>query len=145
MSEIVVGGHAYRAGKMLVKKQLHVIRRMAPVLKDLASLATLRKGADMADMMTALSPVVNAIGAMSDADVDYVMASCLSVCLRQEGAAWVSVWNVQAGAAQFADIALPALLQLTAAVMRENFSDFLDVIPQVSAGPPESQSLPVAG
>jgi len=145
VSEFVVGGHTYRAGKMLVKKQLHVIRRIGPILTDLGSLATLKTGASMAEVMAALTPIANAVGAMSDADLDYVMDSCLNVCLRQQGDAWTPVWNARAGAAQFADILLPALLQLTARVMQENFSDFLDALPQPSSGPPESQSPPAAG
>ena len=145
MSEFQINGHTYRAGKMNAKRQMHVMRRVAPVLPNVAGLATIFSGRDpgsvtLMELSPALSPIANAISHMSDDDCEYVLDACLSVVQRQQAQSWAPLWNQAAGAPQFADVELPAMLQIASRVLQENFAGFLGGLPSVSASPPTAEA-----
>ena len=132
--EFEIAGQTYRAGKLNAKQQLHVSRRLAPLFAAMAP--ALKPGVSLADMP--VEPLAEALAGLPDAAVDYVVDTCLSVVQRQQGPAWQFVWNKQAQAMQFADIEMPAMLQIVAQVIMENLRGFTAALPpalsQAAAG-----------
>ncbi|WP_298165115.1 phage tail assembly chaperone [Novosphingobium sp.] len=115
MEEIEIGAHTYRLAKLDAMTQFHIIRRLGGVL------AAMRDGAEGGDVFTVL---MHAIGEMSDADSEYIIAKCLNGCTRrQDGdAGWAAVFRH--GQIMFADISMPDMIQLVWATLQSNLSDF---------------------
>lgn len=135
-----VGGNTYRVGRLNAIKQLHVVRRLAPLIGSL-------KGADLrgamtggvtdeerakqsAALMTVLEPLAGAIAALSDDDTEYVLGACLMVCQRQAagGLGWSAVWSEQAKRTMFDDITLTDMLTLVGRVIMQNLGDFTSAL-----------------
>jgi hypothetical protein len=120
MSELVeISGQQYRIGRLDAKRQFHVARRLAPLLAGLGG-ALKGEAKGFAEMV---SPIAEALAKMSDEDTDYVLDTCLLVVQRQSGQGWQSVM-VKNGGLLFQDIDLPAMLQLTVAVIQQNLGSF---------------------
>lgn len=139
MSEIQIGDHVYRLGKLNAFAQFHIARRLAPVLGSLGAAAvSLPSAMDGAvavgesDTLSVLGPIADAVSKMSDVDVDYVLNTCLSVCARQQGAQWARV-QAPGGGLMFQDIDLSALMQLAFAVIRENLGNFFPAAPVLAS------------
>ncbi|MFG1429178.1 phage tail assembly chaperone [Roseixanthobacter glucoisosaccharinicivorans] len=137
--EFKVGAHNYRSSKLDAFKQLHVARRIAPVLGELAPAmkalmsAAGKRSADQADAISAVLPLTRAIAAMPEEDCNYVLAACLSVVEREVGnVGWQRVWNQQAQALQYQDIEAPEMIMLAANVIGENLSNFMRALPSGS-------------
>lgn len=137
--EIAINGINYKIEKLNAIKQFHVARRLAPAMWALgaAALTTLKgnkAGGDdniVAALTQAAGPLVQVISSMSDADSQYVLDTCLSVCSRQETGGYQKVF-VEGGGIMFKDIDLPIMLQLVLAAIRENLGNFLDALPAKS-------------
>ncbi|VXB25187.1 putative bacteriophage protein [Burkholderia sp. 8Y] len=128
MSGIVdINGQSYRIGRLDAKKQFHVARRLAPLLAGLGG-ALKGKAQGFAELV---SPIADALAKMSDEDTDYVLDTCLSVVARQQGDGWQNVM-VKGGGLVFQDIDLPAMLQLTVAVVQQNLGSFFPGGPSTS-------------
>jgi len=132
MSEpIEVGGHMYRIGRMDVRKQFHVARRIGPAMLGFLG-GSMLKGAKLADM---IGPVVDALSKMSDEDSDYVLDQCLVVVTRaQNGGEWARIIAPNGGL-MFQDIDLPQMLKLAQSVLAENLRGFFP-----TAAPGSSQA-----
>ena len=65
--EFSIGEHTYRAGKLDAVSQLHIVRRLAPILTTLRSVAAEGVGE------TALQQAVEALGEISDEAVEYII------------------------------------------------------------------------
>ncbi|CCD30361.1 conserved phage-related hypothetical protein [Candidatus Glomeribacter gigasporarum BEG34] len=118
MSKFEIEGQQYRAGKLNAFAQLHVARKIAPVLGGLAAL----QGADSA---AALKSLADVIAAMPDADCEYVLHTCLSVTQRQNGKHFSPVWNAQNQALMFDDIGLSEMVQIAMYVIQDSLGNFL--------------------
>ena len=138
--EFTISTHVYRAGKLNAFDQLYVIKRLTPMLGKLASLAgsniKLTKGADGkatdldGDITTIITPLTEAITALPDADMDFVINTCLAACERkQPGGGWAPV---RKGEATMYEVSLSAMLTITYRVVRNNLSDFLADLPSLS-------------
>ncbi|GBU18024.1 MULTISPECIES: phage tail assembly chaperone [Methylobacterium] len=117
MAEFEVDGQTYRSGRMNARTQFHVLRRMAPILGPLQSLAANQGGAN------ALPVFADAIGGLSDEATDYILDHCLAVVERKQGEAWARIKPPNVGALMFQDIDLMAMLQIAAHVLRDNYSE----------------------
>lgn len=154
--DLELSGETYRTGKLDCFKQLHVSRKIAPVILALGvgakSLADLRKsvglvGADEAPsaspevaeveqtvamdiLLPAIQPLVNALSKMPEEDLDYVLNACLHVCERKQTGGWqkVRINNRMV----FEDVDMPVMMQLTIAVIKENIGGFFQ-------GPPTTK------
>lgn len=137
-ASISLGGNEYRVGKMTGLKQLHVVRRLSPLLAQLAPLIKSVKasadaqgggvGAALLNMpMDNLTSIAEGLARLPDADVNYIIGSCLSVTSRRMigDTGWAKVWNESADMPMFADIELPAMLQLTLTVIFHNLQGFM--------------------
>jgi len=119
MTEIDVGERHFRIGRLNAFDQLHVFRRVMPLLRPVAEELKRNAKADMLDATMAMTGVLSEI---PDERLNYVLYKCLAVTyLRQEsGYAAVVVNNTL----MFQDLDMPALMRLTIAVITENFQDF---------------------
>lgn len=137
--EKTINDHTYRIGKMPARTQFHVLRRLGPLLTSLERLPAILamvKQAEMTDedrvavFSSALGPLAQAMASMPDTELDYVLNACLSVCHRlgPDGKA-SPVLAMDGVGIMFADITMPAMLQLAMAVIEENFTNFFDMLP----------------
>ena len=137
MQELEIAEVHYRTGRLDAYQQLHVFRKLSPLLSGLfetiARTSQAIEGAKAAngsvieaeiDAFSAIGPVARAFAEMPQDDLDFVLKTCLGVCTRrnQQGA-WVKVSNEQ-GQLMFEEIDLNAMLRLANAVVQDNLSNF---------------------
>jgi hypothetical protein len=127
MLEFEIGGNNYRASKLNAFQQLHVSRKLAGVLPKVlpAILAATEATGDIASVLTACEPAMEAVAAMPEGDVDFVFHTCLSVVSREQGTAWSPVWNQQAKVLQFGDIDLTQMTQIVFRVVKDSLGNFI--------------------
>ena len=141
MTELEIGGNAYRINSMSAMTQFHVMRKLGPVLPGivpvLAQAAAALPQADgqedggamttvdgVAAIAMAARPLLDGLAAMADADAEYVINHCLSAVMRRDpgGKSWSAV--SRDGVTMFDDIDLMASMQIVWAVLRENYTSF---------------------
>ena len=130
MAEFSVGEHSYRSETMDARLQLHVARRLMPVLPSFREMI-IADPEDPVSQLRALQPLAEAIAAMKDADVDYILDACMrhTFMAQKHGAngdisGWTRLWNEAAGRAQF-KMDMNEMLQIARAVIVENIGGFL--------------------
>lgn len=152
MGETTIGGNIYRIGKLAAREQLHVYRRLAPVLQGaggieafmgMAAAAKPTDGAPIDPAVIAaigglLGPMLNILGALPDHEIDYVIDLCLAKVGRKVDGdrGYAPVFN---GGLMFDDISVWQMLELTGRVIigdpgTGGIADFLDALPSISAG-----------
>jgi hypothetical protein len=143
--DLEIDGVEYRTGKMNAKLQFHIARRLAPIIARIGSVsvppAPVANGngqdhsegtepsqedttALVAQQVPILAALAESIASLSDKDCDYVLDTCLSVVMRKQADRWMPVWNKAASVPQFADLTLPAMMQLAFAVIQDNLGGF---------------------
>lgn len=146
MTEITLNGHAYRLGTLDAFKQLHLSRKLAPLIPELvpafvkiqaligpAPVDGAEAPADapkldldkVADIAVLLGPFADALAGLSDADTEYITALCMSVVHRQSANTWAAVWNKDAKTFMFQDIGLDTLMVLLLRVIQANLGNFI--------------------
>lgn len=130
MFEFQVGGVSYRAAKLNAFQQLHVSRRLAPIVpKIVPALLHALSGADTESVLEAMDPAAVALATMPEADVDYVFHTTLSLVQRQQqvgiNSTFTPVWNASARALQFEDIDLAAMTQIVFQVLKDSLGPFM--------------------
>lgn len=152
MTEFEINGVQYRSGKLDTFKQLHVSRKIAPlvpkVLPAFAAIAQANRpsgaalGVGNIDLIAkAIEPVTNVMAEMSDADVEYLFANCLAVVQRKQGKDWAPIWRNEA--LMFDDIELPQMTQIAMKVIWDNLGPFIQGLlakQTASASNPDGQS-----
>lgn len=116
MAEFTIDGVQYRSGKMAARTQVHVLRRMGKMIDPLFRLM----GGGVANE-EALSAFGEAIGALSDDEVDYVMDHCLGTMQRKQGEVWSKVMTSDGKTCMFQDMDAAVQLQALAHVLRDNY------------------------
>lgn len=141
MNEVEVGGHKYRVGKLDARQQIHIWRRLAPVVTAMGGIAGMRglipaagaggetegvagasDGEDAPGMSAEtvmrlaamVEPVLDVIARLPDHEVDYLIDHGLRVCMRQVDGdrGWAPV--APNGAVMFDDIGPLHMLELAA-------------------------------
>lgn len=131
------GGHTYRANKLPAMKQFHILRRLAPILSDMAGLAVKPGSADSRDIAAGLEPLARGIGTMSDQDAEYVLMGCMEAVERKQGAGgWAGLTS--GGKLMFEDVDMTAMLHIAWQVLQHNLSGFFAGLPQGFAGVPRT-------
>ncbi|WP_024904462.1 phage tail assembly chaperone [Robbsia andropogonis] len=125
---IEINGQGYRIGRLDVKRQFHVARRLAPLLAGLGGALKNSADKDSVGFSELVAPIAEALSKMSDEDTDYVIDSCLSVVQRQSGNAWAPVM-ARGGGMMFSDIELSEMLRLTVAVIQGSLGGFFPGAP----------------
>lgn len=120
--EFAVGEHTYRAGKLDAVSQLHIVRRLAPILATLRSVAAEGVGED------ALQKAVAALGEISDEAVEYIIAKCLAKVQRKRpgDTGWTAIWNASARRPQFDDLGGFEVLTITSKVVMAEMGPFFE-------------------
>lgn len=124
-AEVEVGGHNYRIGVIDARSQFHIVRRLAPLLGELAPIAA---RAEMS-AMEALPPLAAALAKLSDEDADYCIFGLLKAVQREQvgGLGWGPVCAGTAIAYQ--DITMPVMLQLAWHAASANLAGFFAALP----------------
>ena len=135
--QFIIGSNTYNTGKLSAFTQLHISRRLAPCFGKLAALmgAGVTPTRDSAgeitgvdgDMDTIISPLMQAIHDMPDADVEFIINACLAVTERkQPGGGFAPVF---AQGVPMYPLPLPEMLGITYQVIKENMTDFFTALP----------------
>jgi hypothetical protein len=152
VAEFQINGRQYRTTKLDPRTALHVMRRLGAVLTsfndifvkigDAAALVETypdmspeeRAARVAAAGVSAAEPLAKAVGEMSDAQVDYVLDSCMSVCSRFEETQWVPVWDAALKRSRFEnDIDLMVMLQIVQHVLTDNLQGLFPALPSSSS------------
>lgn len=124
--EVTIKAIHYKIGKLNAFSQLHVVRRMAPITARLQELADKY---DPQNPMSILEPLGKALAALPDADVDYIINTCLDVVhFRQQGGGFAPV---RSHGALMLELDMLTLLSLTVQVVKENLGSFFSELQQL--------------
>ena len=127
MSQITVKANVYECGKLNCLAQLHVTRRLGPMLVVAGiSVEMLRSGMKIAldDLVQMAGPVMEMMSRMPEEDVDYIIFTCLNVVTRQSGTAFARV-TTKERQIMFDDMDLIVLVRVVCEVLKENLGNFL--------------------
>lgn len=139
--ETTINNVTYDIGKMPVRTQLHVLRKIGPLLAKLDKLPgifMLAKQSSMTKEETAflvfqsIGPVMTALSDLPQEDVDFVMDQCLLVTQRKD-ATTGKFATVFTGAMMMFPLELPELMKLVFEVLKHNYDNFFDLLPLGSA------------
>ena len=137
MEIIPIGGHDYSIGRLNALDQLHVSRKIAPIIPNIMPILTeVAKGdlekviasietdenaelAGLEPLAKALEPFMEAIAKIPEEDVNYVIYKCLSVVKRNGSVV------CRGESSMFDDLDMNHLLPLTVAVIRTNLGNFI--------------------
>lgn len=141
--EFEIAGQRYRAEKLDAFKQLHVSRKIAPIIPKLLPMFLKFAGSgdamkeDLAGMAEAFEPLAQALAEMPDADCEYVFNACLGAVMRNQQGNWASIWSQSAKSLMFDDIDLGAMTQITAKVIWDSLGGFINgLLSNAKAGSP---------
>lgn len=125
-TELPVGEDLYQIGRLSALSQFHVTRRVAPILANMgvSVIDSLRVSGKLSDddMVAVMGTAADVVSKMSDADVEYVIFTCLSVVRKKQENVWAAVVNGKQFMFQTMDMQL--MMRLTVAVLKENLSSF---------------------
>lgn len=140
---VKVGENEYGIGRLNAFQQLHVARRLLPVLARIGT-AFQQSGSDgSADPFSVVAnPMAQAISDMKQEDVDYVLNTCLAICHRKvqqgNGVGWAALMSPggegKLGQLMFQDLDLSHLIELVGAVVMENLKGFFPTAQPESPG-----------
>jgi hypothetical protein len=134
MDQIEYNGKQYSFTKLDAFTQLHVARRIAPILtslgtsiSDMVSAGKQLSGDDQ--MMMMVGKATEVVARMTDDDVNYVIKACMNVTRRQaEDGRWTKV--LQGSQLMFdSDMDMQVLLRLTVEVIKVNMGGFFPMLP----------------
>lgn len=159
MVEAEISGHQYRIDKLSAYQQLHVSRRIAPLIPGLVPLfgkyAQLMGQAeadgsrmdsadarfsgfriDAGEIGALARPLLEAFAEMTDQNCEYVVDTCLSVVKRRSQTGdWTDFWNKAAKRSMFHDSEdIATVLQLTAKVITANLGNSISALIGTSPG-----------
>lgn len=123
--EFELKGQTYSVGKIDARSQFHIVRRLAPVIGEIAPSAANGKMAGL----DALPPLASAIAKLSDADADYCLFGLLGVIKRKQGQGLGYGPVVAGNALMYDDIDMAAMLQLAWKALEFNLSGFFAALP----------------
>lgn len=134
-TELPVGEDLYQIGRLSALSQFHVTRRVAPILANMgvSVIDSLRISGKLSDddMVAVMGTAADVVSKMSDADVEYVIFTCLSVVRKKQENVWAAVVNGKQFMFQTMDMQL--MMRLTVAVLKENLSSFFQ-LPTAASG-----------
>jgi len=125
---ITVGNFNYTISKIDARRQFHIVRRLTPFLDGLVQIkATGAKDIEAAGL-AALPAMATVLSKMDDETADYVLFGLLS-CIKREQPNGTGYANICAGTMlAYDDISMAHMLQLAAAALKENLSDFFVIL-----------------
>ena len=139
--DFTINGTEYKVSKIDAMKQFHIVRRISPILAELApsmsQIARMAKGdakseADkFEEFAKILAPIFLGLAKLSDTDANYVLYGLLgAIEKKQPTGNWAKL--AQGDQLMFHDMELPIMLQAAGRAFAFNLSSFFAVLPQVS-------------
>lgn len=145
METLIIAGQGYHIGRLNALDQLHVSRKIAPIIpslmpiftefakgdlnKTIETLEAMKAGEDIGlecgelesldGLADALAPLMEVFAQMPEGDVDYIVHKCLAV-VKRNGAAVCRGTSIM-----FDDIELTQIMPLVIAVVRINLGNFI--------------------
>lgn len=137
--EFDLSGNTYRAGKLDAFKQFHVSRKIAPIIPTLVPVFVRlsqdkKLTEDLGAFSELLGPFAEGLAGMSDADSEYIIATCLAVVSRNANGTWAAVWNKSANACMFDDMDLGVIMQIVIKVVQDSLGPFIQGLLMSQAG-----------
>ena len=129
--EFTLNGAQYRAAKLDTFKQLHLSRKIAPVIPTLIPVfigLSKNQGnlaASMDKLAILLQPFADGLAELSDENSEYMMTTCLSVVKRLQGETWVPIWSQSQKVCMFDDIELGGLIEICIMVIKDSLGSFI--------------------
>lgn len=132
MTEFEISGQTYRAGRLDAFAQLHVARRLLPVVGGFGGVEQMKTGG-AAGLMGQLGPGLDAFAKLPNDDVDFVINTCLGVVQRQVAGdrGWQKI-TAGGGLAMFEDIDLIVMLQLVWKVLEAHLEGLFFTLQRLS-------------
>lgn len=129
MTTQTVDGHDYRvSGKMNVKDQFHVARKILPIFDGLGGVgALIEKGTALTtqEALGLVGPLAKALAHLPDDHCDFVIEKCLSLVQRKVSeTVWGPVYSVPAKSMMYDDINLVAMGKLVGMVIQDQLMSF---------------------
>lgn len=137
MENLMINGHEYTIGRLNALDQLHVSRKIAPIVPTIMPIISeVAKGdldetlkaieagddaeiAELEPLTEALMPLMEAFANMPEDDVNYITYKCLSV-VKRNGAVVCRGQTIM-----FDDMEMGQILPLIVAVVRTNLGNFI--------------------
>lgn len=110
--EFEVGGQLYSAARLDAFTQLHVGRRLAPLMAYVSA-----QGGKF-------NAITEALSLAQQADVDFIVREALRVVKRRSGDGWAPVYNVSGGKMAFEDIDGVQLLEIAGNALQGDILPF---------------------
>lgn len=134
---IEIGDYKYQVGKLSALDQLHVSRRIAPIIPTIAPLLVSIVDAGLTDLAESESldidvlktlapsfqPFAEALAEMTDEHTEYVLSKCMSVVRRKTDNGFAAVWRGKSPA--FDDMEMSEIIPLVIAVLRSSLGNFM--------------------
>ena len=132
-----IGDYKYQSGKLNALDQLHVSRRIAPIIPTIApllvqlvdsGLTDLKEGESLdidtlKNLAPSFQPFAEALAEMTDEHTEYVFSKCMSVVRRKTNDGFAAVWRGKAPA--FDDMEMSEIIPLVIAVLRSSLGNFI--------------------
>lgn len=141
--EIKLGDSLYSIGRLSAMQQLHVSRRIAPIIPALLPVFVRLKGKasfgeDLDGLAEALQPLADGLAGLKDEDAEYVVGACMSAVQRQQPTGWARTWAIEQKRFMFDDMDMGVILPLVVQVIVANLGPFIQGLLTSQASSPES-------
>lgn len=139
MIQFQIDDKNYRLEKLDTFSQLHLARKVAPLLPKLLPVlpVALSVGIQIKDAVEKkqdvpissmesisyiLEPAIDAMATMSKEDVEYVVGLCLTVAKRQSGDVWMAAWHN--GQLMLGDMDMVTMVKIVWKVIEMNLANY---------------------
>jgi hypothetical protein len=140
MNEFQIGTASYRKSKLNAFEQFHCLRRIGPIIGALTKALNDEGAGGDNRLQVVVGPVLAALSTIADADLNFVITTCLKHVARQQpGGTWAPVM-AGAGNLMFDDIDMQAMLQIVWNVLEEDLASFFGGLASSSIAPGASQA-----
>lgn len=137
-NDFEINGKKFKLSKINALKQFHIVRKIGPILTELlpalqelqkSDIQKLSENENLESLSKFVTPIMNGLSKLSDAEADKVLYGLLSsVEVQQPAGNWSRVSTDTMLMMQ--DMELPILLQIAGRAFMFNLSGFFAVLPQ---------------
>lgn len=131
MTEFEIDGLEYRIVKLSAFQQLHVSRRISPLIPPLIPIfmqmsRASGKADDLLQRPEVLQPFADGLALLPDDAAEYIIGTCLSALRRKQSDNWVPIWNSAGKVAMFEDLNdMGKLIPLAMRVIQDSLGPFI--------------------
>lgn len=119
--DITFGGARYRGAYLNAFGQFDALQAVTPLLERLAA----QKGKRGTESTDRLSLLVRAMEGLDEGQAERLCGLCLTGLEREEGDAWLPVWDDEAGDTPLSDLGTAQILSLLGRVILQNLRGYL--------------------